>query len=582
METHKINGRIINYKIILAIIVILQVVLITFVFAKKKHGFHSDELWNYGFANSSEGGSVYGRDGEIINTYKWVNSDVFLKYISVDEHEIFDYKSVYINAQKDINPPLQYFILHAVSSVRPGTWSKWYCFVINIISFVITQIFIYKTLKLILGELCGLSGCVLYGFCAGSVNVTIFLRLYALAVAFAVMFFYYSVKFFCDRNDGKAYKKDMMKLGVVVIAGAFTLHQFLIYAFAVTFMYCLYYLIKKDFKSIFLYGGTCLIGVIISIAIFPTSVYHLFKYSGTRSAMRLSGPYQLLIYMAYLSRDITGLYISLTPSKVQSVVCLILGVAAAGFLTICIVLKNKKWVRALVDKLKSIKNKLPVVLKKNGYHFLVMICTTLFILIVCSLNSNAVVMGAYTRRYLFVIYPLFSIMLITLLEIIFETIALSNRYFYKGMLVFAVFFALLSAAVNDRAFYFSFKDDDNAFGLIDKNADCVIVLEDLWIVTCAANELYDTDSFYLTDRDNYKNNNYNDRKIKDNPVYVLIDVNDEYKDGELDRGAAKELGYFTNKEEYLDYYGDVFNLEKCEYIGADYLYDRKIEVYRLR
>ena len=165
MRTLKINGRKINYSILLVVIVILQVVLITYVFAEKKHGFHSDELWNYGFSNSSEGGTIYSRDGKAINTYKWVDSDVFLKYISVDENEIFDYKSVYINAEKDINPPLQYFILHAVSSLRPNTWSKWYCFIINIISFVMTQVFIYKTLRLIFGELCGVSGSVLYGYC---------------------------------------------------------------------------------------------------------------------------------------------------------------------------------------------------------------------------------------------------------------------------------------------------------------------------------------------------------------------------------------------------------------------------------
>ena len=582
MRTLKINGRKINYSILLVVIVILQVVLITYVFAEKKHGFHSDELWNYGFSNSSEGGTIYSRDGKAINTYKWVDSDVFLKYISVDENEIFDYKSVYINAEKDINPPLQYFILHAVSSLRPNTWSKWYCFIINIISFVMTQVFIYKTLRLIFGELCGVSGCVLYGFCVGSINVTIFLRLYALAVVFAVMFFYYSVKFFHDRNDNKTGKKDIVKLFFVVIAGALTLHQFLIYAFAVTFMYCFYYLIKKDFKSMFLYGAACLSGVIMSIVIFPTAVSHLFKYSDMRAVMRLSGPYQFLMYMAYLGRDITGIYISLTPSKTQSAVCFILGAATALFLIACLVLKNKKWVKSLIDRIKKIKNELPVVLKKKGYHLLVMLCTTLFILCVCSVNSNVIVMGAYTRRYLFVIYPIFAMMLIGAIDVFFKTLDKNGRHSDKWLLTAAVFFALLSTAVNDRAFYFKYEDDDNAFELIDKNADCVIVLKDLWVVTCAVNELYDTNSFYLTDRENYKSNSYNDIEVNDNPLYVLIDVNDEYKDETLDSDSAKELGYFTDKEDYLDYYRGVFAMKKCEYIGTDYLYDRKIDVYKLR
>ena len=93
----------IKYHILISLIIILQIIYITYVFAFKKNGYHSDELWNYGFANSSESECIYVKDGKTINAYEWIDSSVLLDYISVDESEIFDYKSIYENATKDLN-----------------------------------------------------------------------------------------------------------------------------------------------------------------------------------------------------------------------------------------------------------------------------------------------------------------------------------------------------------------------------------------------------------------------------------------------------------------------------------------------
>ncbi|MBQ5333215.1 MAG: hypothetical protein J6K92_08155 [Oscillospiraceae bacterium] len=40
------------YVIVMAVMIILQVLFVSYFFYFEKEGYHSDELWSYGFANS--------------------------------------------------------------------------------------------------------------------------------------------------------------------------------------------------------------------------------------------------------------------------------------------------------------------------------------------------------------------------------------------------------------------------------------------------------------------------------------------------------------------------------------------------
>lgn len=139
---NKINK---NY-LMLVVIILIQVIYIACVFNVEKQGYHSDELWNYGFANSTEGKHVYSTDvgREPKNCDEWVSTDVLRRYITVDKNEIFNYAAVYKNAANDYNPPLGYMLLHFVCSFFLEKWSKWYCFGLNLACFIIMQIYIYK------------------------------------------------------------------------------------------------------------------------------------------------------------------------------------------------------------------------------------------------------------------------------------------------------------------------------------------------------------------------------------------------------------------------------------------------------
>ncbi|MDO5340765.1 MAG: DNA-processing protein DprA [Eubacteriales bacterium] len=270
-----------GYRIMLAIIIIIQVVYISCMFGINKQGFHSDEMWNYGFANSTEGKHVYESDVEkqLKNFDSWQSSDNLRNYITVDKNEIFNYAAIYRNAANDYNPPLGYMMLHFICSLFPGTWSKWYCFALNIICFVIMQIYIYRLAKSVTkSEAAGLLSAFFFGFTAGARNITIFLRIYAPATMFAAMLVYYMHVLYASKDNKDKCIGLYIKIFAVNILGCFTLNLFLPFAFIVTAMYCVYYILARRFRRLLVFGLMMLASVGASIAIYPRTNIELYTH----------------------------------------------------------------------------------------------------------------------------------------------------------------------------------------------------------------------------------------------------------------------------------------------------------------
>ena len=177
------------------IILFIQLFILIYTFANYKQGFHSDEIYEYGFANSDdlvvlEKDSLgNGLDG------RWTNSSEFLKYISVEKDNRFSYSNIYKHASMDYyNPPLKLFVLHTICSFFPGIFSKWFSFLINLISFIIMQVFLYLLMKRISDNDPLSVACVcLLGFNAGCFNSMTFLRMYAMGMALGIVFLYFSL-----------------------------------------------------------------------------------------------------------------------------------------------------------------------------------------------------------------------------------------------------------------------------------------------------------------------------------------------------------------------------------------------------
>ena len=346
-----------NIYLLLACIILLQTVCLTVSFANNKKGYHSDELWSYGFACSSEGMNVFSeRDGQTPKNFdKWVSSSVLHDYITIDKSETFDYVSVYQNSADDYHPFLYFILLHFICSIFPGTFSMWYAYVINIIFFIIQQIFLFKLIRSLTGNShWGIIGTFFFGLTTGSENILFFLRMYCPATALSVVLFYYLTELYNKRNDSKISKSLFIKLFITTLAGCLMLHEFIILAFIAALLYGLYYLFTKHVKYAFIFGGTMISSALLSIGIFPSTIPHLFGSTGTFGGhvKKYSFMFQFKIYWSYITNELFGIATSPWHTMTSVYVFYAIIIFLFLFIPFCFIFRHEKWLHTFLKNLK--------------------------------------------------------------------------------------------------------------------------------------------------------------------------------------------------------------------------------------
>ena len=110
-------------------ILLIQLFVLIFTFALFKQGYHSDELYEYGFANSYDLRVLEMDNNGVGLDRQWTDSNNLLNYISVEKDHRFSYSNIFKHASMDYyNPPLKLFLLHTICSFFPGIFSKWFSF----------------------------------------------------------------------------------------------------------------------------------------------------------------------------------------------------------------------------------------------------------------------------------------------------------------------------------------------------------------------------------------------------------------------------------------------------------------------
>ncbi len=581
-------------KIVLIIFILIQAAYISVFFAVRKDGYHSDEIWNYAFANSTEYKHIYTLDDKNLNNcLEWLDSDILRDYISVDKSEIFSFREIYDNAASDLNPPLHYMLLHIICSFFPGQWSKWFCFIINITFFIIGQFFLYKlTNDITKNTVASYAVLTLYGFGIGIINITSFLRIYAMGVTFTIMLLYFSNKVFEFRKDGAKQNKYILYAFISCLLGAMTVHLFLTIAFIIVLMYSLYYLFSKNIKTMLKYGIAMSLSVLSSMALFPTSVSHLSTSSSHFEAKKFPTPWQFKIYLSYLTRDISGFHISAMPTMTLRLVLLALFIIILIFIPFCFIARNEKWFISAKTKGKEKFKYIISNLNKCPYMVLLLLCSIVFFVYMTAKHSSIFRMGIYSRRYIFFVYPLFALLIILLLYYIFKVFIKSNKI--SNVLIIAV--SLLLACMTYVFSYDIFSIRHKTYGTdlngIEKDANCIMVFNEIWLMTCATNELYDTNSFYATRYKEYKQDNYAENLDTSKPLYLILDVEKVYDPetiddiyGNVDFANSSPSDYmlvnYYPKSEVLDYYENLPITTKLTFVGTDVLFNRMVEIYRL-
>ena len=408
---------ILKNKYIILIITILSCLM--FYFIGEKQGFHEDEIFSigssnykydnvyrsFGYAEANQDvfyNPILKSDNKLYNLKKFIfDNDSFIKdetlskevpifrtnsealeYLTIGKYDVFNYFSVYYNQARDVHPPLFYFLVHFVSTIFYGTFSKYIIFSINLLFFIGTLLVINKIMKSLNKEKLGIPTMILYGGSIGCISTVVFQRMYMMLTFFSILYLYLTIKFIQD--DFKVEKKYPWIL--TILFGFLTQYYFCIYIVLVFILLAIYLIIKKEYKKLYDYFIVHVIPAVIGVAFYPASIYHIFfSYRGIGDGGSTKTIFESIIY--YLSQ-IYKLF---------------------GF-------KNLLLITIIISIILFIKNKVTIDKEKYKYLIILILPVIMYILIV---SKIAPFLGEdYTSRYIMLTFPIIAISIMYLLSLI--------------------------------------------------------------------------------------------------------------------------------------------------------------------
>ncbi len=256
-----------HWKIAFFCLLFLQLSLAVF-FGTQKESMHNDEFYSYYSTNGLHGLSLKDRE--------WNDTALLFQELIVTNEGRFHYANVYKNQEKDVHPPLYYFLLHTVCSLFPNMYSKWFGLVINLIFFILTFFLLgLLSYELTKDKILVFLTCFLYGFSPGTLSGIVFIRMYMMLAFWFLLLSYVHLKMLKRRNSPFS-RFQLFFLSFVILCGCLTQYYFLVFLFFISFGYSLFLLREKRWKEWILYGISVLGSIFIAFFLYPASFSHIF------------------------------------------------------------------------------------------------------------------------------------------------------------------------------------------------------------------------------------------------------------------------------------------------------------------
>lgn len=385
--------------------------ILMFYFINQKQGFHEDEIFSYGssnyrydnvyrpygYAEASQDvfyNQVWNSKNKITNIknyffhYDTLKTDetlskeipIFrqkedaLTYLTIGKGDVLNYFSVYYNQARDVHPPLFYFLVHFVSTIFYGQFSKYIIFTINLVFFVGTLWIIKKIMEKLYIKKMAIPTMILYGASMGCISTVMFQRMYMMLTFFSVLYLYLTIKFV--QEDFKIEKKYPWIF--TILFGFLTQYYFCIYIVFVFLLVSAYLLTKKEYQKLGCYFLVHVIAAVIGILFYPASIYHIFfSYRGLGDGREVAKPIiQSCIY--YFSQ----IY------KLFSMKHLLFLILVLYFILI-------------------LKNKVKIDCKKIFYCSLIFLPSVMYLFTIAKI---APFLGEdYTSRYIMLLFPIIAV-----------------------------------------------------------------------------------------------------------------------------------------------------------------------------
>lgn len=327
-----------NYNLILLVFLLTMSTLISAHYVSKKTGYYVDEGMTLFLANSRYNGAITSESeygfGDFLNEYvfkesiedtvknivsmiadvtgkgdysksgtvgwydsarkmiqgspSWISGQQLQdRYVVVKENR-FDYGQVYINQIMDVHPIIYYLLVHTVFSLFAGKYSIYFLWGINIFFLLASAIILYYCVsKYLYNDMTALAVVTLFVFSQAYFSNTCYFRMYAVLTFMCIATYCLHCK--VRKNNYDFAKQDRWMLGLVVFGGANTHYYYLVYL-GLLFLTELIILGKHRKESANKYLKTIFGAGIVSLVIWPFSLYHIFfGYRGTEAVSKLTG-----------------------------------------------------------------------------------------------------------------------------------------------------------------------------------------------------------------------------------------------------------------------------------------------------
>ncbi len=396
-----------------------------------KSGYYVDELWTYGLSNSYYQPFLYESDCYL---GEWHDPEFFLDYLATNDASRFSFDSVRYNQAADVHPPLYYSLLHLLSSLFPGVFSKWFALLLNLLFFLGTEVILYRFGKELFPgtRFFPYVPMILYGFGAAGISTTLYIRMYAALTFFGVSLLYVAYTGLIKKESREKSRKfrTALLLLMIIALGQLTQTTFVIYAFFVLGSSCVYLLFRKDYKQILLSVLSACSGLLLAVLCFPAMLHQIFGGVGAdvdAAALRSQGLPACLKHLGlYYEAVFRNLFADGCPARILYPVTIL-------FLVIAI------WVTALCLHKKTL-NSSAILL-----DITVLLSAFCYFIIVAMLNSGI------AERYMYMIYPLFILYPVQLLYRIFLLCSTGKKscpeyIVFLGILLITVFAGCLQAS----------------------------------------------------------------------------------------------------------------------------------------
>lgn len=400
-------------KYLLIILILIALFFYTVLFFSKKESYDGDEIWSYGLANSyynpflhNSGTWDNNKDYRYLQNFNtWITGDTFHNYLTVQENERFTYDSVWYNQSADVHPPFYYALLHTICSFFPDHFSPWFGLIINYFSFVTVMFLLYKQGAQFGSETFALIICGFYAFSAGAEDTYTFIRMYALSAVFAMLLFQLIQSYLFHKK-----KNLLLHLLCVTVFSCLTHYYLIVYAFFLTAITEIYLLLKKRWKNFWALGITMTSGVLLSIFLFPSMIYHLLYRSGDLSTLNLSFRFQGKLIISLIMQQFMGGAIPSHETMFFFYLCSVLIVAVIIMLITFFIFRNEHLASRFLKSSYSCIHKFLKMTKKILLSIpctIRILCITLFCIYIFYVKTLPIAsMKTGSIRYFFPFYPL--------------------------------------------------------------------------------------------------------------------------------------------------------------------------------